>query len=164
MIDQIDRAASQADTSRAEGIALGLAMAAGKYAKHGAIALAECVETNVSWRHEIYRSILALAPIPPHVAAARVLLDDLRLVTAMVDWADANAFRLSQVQGFGYGNDRLLLTARDCWLRYNQVFWQRQSAPETKGADHGEMMRQMEIYRVSLTMRAALEQIAKDGE
>lgn len=161
--------ADKTDTARAEGISLGLAMAKAEAEAEGWLpgqryAASERDEGSMDCAERIAQAILALAPIPPHVAAARVLLDDLRLVTAMVDWADANAFRLSQVQGFGYGNDRLLFTARDCWLRYNQVFWQRQSAPETKGADHGEMMRQMEIYRVSLTMRAALEQIAKEGE
>lgn len=107
---------------------------------------------------------MADRPIIFSAPMVRVLLDDLRLVTAMVDWADANDFRLSEVQGFAYGEDRLLFTARDCWLRDNQVFWQKQSTPEMEDADHDEMMRQMEIYRMSLTIRAALEQIAKEGE
>ena len=139
------RGASHADTARQEGIALGLAMASKIVARAG---------------HSLHVEIDCLAPIPPHVAAARVLLDDLRLVTAMVDWADANDFRLSQIQGFGYGADRLLFTVRDCWLNADQVVWQRQSSPAKKEEDHDEMMRQMEIYRLTLVMRAALEQIA----
>lgn len=87
-------------------------------------------------------------PTPTLAEAAKVLAG------ALVDWMRANDFRLSQVQGFGYGEDRLLYTVRDCWLTENQIIWQKQSNATDKEADHAEMMRQIEIHRMSLAVAA----------
>ena len=66
------RAASQADTARQEGIALGLAMAARM------IQTCDCEQyckLGDACPLDARRDIQEGAPIPPHVAAARVLLD-----------------------------------------------------------------------------------------
>jgi hypothetical protein len=61
------------DTARQEGIALGLAMAAQKYQDMDVMD----DDGFPAWDYfsAAHHAILALAPIPPHVAAARVLLD-----------------------------------------------------------------------------------------
>jgi len=65
------RAASQADTARAEGIALGLALAKA----------APRFVPSQSWiagepfREAVWAADIPEPPIPPHVAAARVLLE-----------------------------------------------------------------------------------------
>lgn len=64
----------QIDTARQEGIALGLAMAAQK--ARTMLDGSGDHQTVVTMRlvfAELANTILALAPIPPHVAAARVL-------------------------------------------------------------------------------------------
>ena len=80
------------------------------------------------------------------------------MVTAegIVEYLRENQFRLGQVQGFGYGDDGLLMTVRDCWLRTDQVVWQKQSKQENQEADHEEMCRQIEVYQFRLAL-AALE-------
>jgi hypothetical protein len=81
------------DTARQEGIALGLAMAA------DASIMAQPPdgpEDEYRQRVECQKAILALTPIPPCVAAARVLLDDWdrvgdqrRAGTHQVKWGEA---------------------------------------------------------------------------
>lgn len=155
------RAASQADTARAEGIALGLAMAKAAPTYDRNFDTMERVDYG-AW---ISVDDIPEPPIPPHVAAARVLLDAPdTLAAAMVDWARDNQFRLRQIQGFGYGSDGLRFTVRDCWRRNDQVIWQKQSSPETHDADHAEMTRQIDLRCMLLILTAALEQIAKEGE
>lgn len=69
----MDKATDPIDQARAEGIALGLAMAAQKYQAMDVMD----DEGYPAWDYfaAAYHAILALATIPPHVAAARVLLD-----------------------------------------------------------------------------------------
>lgn len=65
------------DTAREEGIALGLAMAGSAFGEWYSEATTEAIKAR----------ILTLAPVPPHVAAARVLLDDWKSsATDLVDW------------------------------------------------------------------------------
>jgi hypothetical protein len=79
------------DIARQEGIALGLAMAAAKADAEAAARLERQMavgptsgtglmhgQVSVAMK-SLRQAILAIAPIPPHVAAARVLLDDLAL-------------------------------------------------------------------------------------
>lgn len=73
------------------------------------------------------------------------------------EWSTNNSFRLSQVQGFGYGPDGYLYTARDCWLKENQVFWQRQSSEETEFEDHNELVRQLEQYKIQLILDGVMK-------
>jgi len=75
-------------------------------------------------------------------------------VARLVDWMRAHDDRLGQVQGFGYGTDGLLLTVRDCCLKGNQTVWQKQSSAESQRADHADMIRQIDIYRMSLAFAA----------
>jgi len=75
-------------------------------------------------------------------------------VAGLVDWMRAHDDRLGQVQGFGYGTDGLLLTVRDCCLKGNQTVWQKQSSAESQRADHADMIRQIDIYRMSLAFAA----------
>lgn len=75
------RAASQADTARAEGIALGLAMAKAAPTYDRNFDTMERVDYG-AW---ISVDDIPEPPIPPHVAAARVLLDDLRLARDKAD-------------------------------------------------------------------------------
>lgn len=68
------------DTARREGIALGLAMAKAEAEAEGWLpgqryAASERDEGSMDCAERIAQAILALAPIPPHAAAARVLLD-----------------------------------------------------------------------------------------
>lgn len=69
-------------------------------------------------------------------------------------WMAEHEARLGQVQGFGYGEDGLLLTVRDCWLNGPQIVWQKQSSAEHYEDDHCEMIRQIRIYRMALAIRA----------
>lgn len=74
------RATSQADTARQEGVSLGLEMAKAEAEAEGWLpgqryAASERDEGSMDCAERIAQAILALAPIPPHVAAARVLLD-----------------------------------------------------------------------------------------
>ena len=75
-------------------------------------------------------------------------------VAGLVDWIDKNSARLGQVQGFAYGEDGLLFTVRDCWPKENQTVWQKQSSAESQRADHADMIRQIDIYRMSLAFAA----------
>jgi hypothetical protein len=61
------------DTARQVGIALGLAMAAQKYQDMDVMD----DDGFPAWDYfsAAHHAILAMSPIPPHVAAARVLLD-----------------------------------------------------------------------------------------
>jgi hypothetical protein len=80
----------QIQTAQQEGIALGLAMAADKMAASAAqlwtlaeiadtLAEADIHEAGAAALSKVGQAVISLAPIPPHVAAARVLLDDLAL-------------------------------------------------------------------------------------
>lgn len=93
--------------------------------------------------------------IPPHAVDPWTLdMASNGPIEQLVDWMRENDFRLSQVQGFNYGADHLLLTIRDCWLADNQVIWQKQSSPDRTDADCEEMMRAIEIYRMKLALSA----------
>lgn len=89
--------------------------------------------------------------LTPELAPELALHDP---VGRLIDWTEKNDFRLSQVQGFSYGADRLLLTIRDCWLVENQVIWQKRTTPDRVDLDHAEMMRAIEIYRMELALSA----------
>lgn len=82
----------------------------------------------------------------------------------ITDWQRENTFRLGQVQGFAYGEDRMHFVVRDCWLKKDQVIWQMQSSAETRETDHDEMGRQIEIYQMQLAIfayRAAREAVTR---
>ena len=87
------------DTARAEGIALGLAMALEKVEDHfpGTVYL--------SSRTKAIKAILAVATIPPHVAAARVLLDMPQIPLSATNMM----IRLRKLGG--YRNDEILRAA-----------------------------------------------------
>lgn len=73
---------------------------------------------------------------------------------AVVDWMKDNDFRLSQVQGFQYGEkENWRLVVKDCSLN-DQVIWERPTTGETYNADHAELTRQIAIYRMSLAFKA----------
>lgn len=78
------------DTARQEGFALGLAMAAQKaQSQRWNINVLTSMPPQSAAAWEIEQAILALAPIPPHVAAARVLLDAFAKIgtgTEQVNW------------------------------------------------------------------------------
>mgnify|MGYP000969749568 FL=1 len=115
------------DTARAEGIALGLAMVK---------AVPRFVPSQ-SWvagkpfREAVWADAIPDPPIPPHVAAARVLLDDLRLALASDRPPEGSA----------------------SGLRWSKAHDAAESAPTS-------MSRPTPIQMI----RAALEQIAKEGE
>ena len=71
--DRVDAANDRADTARQDGIALGLAMAAQKY--QGMDVMDDDGFPAWDYFSAAHYAILAISPIPPHVAAARVLLD-----------------------------------------------------------------------------------------
>ena len=87
-----------------------------------------------------------------------------RLAERIIDCSADLSARFQSVQGFAYGEDRLHLVIRDCWLRSNQVVWERRSTPETKRADHDELMRQIEIYRMALALKAVADQYPELNE
>lgn len=65
-----------------------------------------------------------------------------------------NEWRLSQVQGFGYGTDGMLKTVRDCWLDHDrQTIWQKLATPEVEGDVQAEMMFVIRAYQMSVALR-----------
>lgn len=88
------------DTARQEGIALGLAIAAQKYQAMDVMG----DDGFPAWDYfaAAYSAILALAPIKPHVAAARVLLPKLRETLPHLSF-DCPAQFMGQLGAWGDG-------------------------------------------------------------
>jgi len=75
----------------------------------------------------------------------------------IVEWQERNSFRLSQVQGFQYGD---CLVIRDCWLLpQDQAIWQKQETDNDPTRIENEMMTEISVYRMNLALDAINQEL-----